>query len=190
MQDEGRFSRPDALILVRHAEAMSNVGHPELPDAEDGLTAAGSGQAEAVAWELSALYDVGARGAPVLLVSSLRRARETALPIQRALGTPPSFVARLREQESRESATEVLARFDSVVAGLREGTDAVFVTHGNVIRLVLARCLGLADAPLYAVNASISVLHRDPVRVVAFNLFAHLVREPYRATPVPLMVPE
>lgn len=152
------------LLLVRHGQTFSNVGH-HLDTAEPGadLTELGHAQALAVPHAL-ANEQVAA-----IYVSTLVRTQQTALPLADHLGLSPRVCAGIREiaagdLEMRndkeaieayvrrvfdwerdldaripgaESGREVLARFDEVVEQAeREVGDGavVFVSHGAMIR--------------------------------------------------------
>ncbi len=74
------------VVIVQHGEKVSSPGDP-------GLTAAGAEQARHTA---DALRDFGPQS--TLLSSPLRRARETAEPIARALGLEVEIEGRLTER--------------------------------------------------------------------------------------------
>ncbi len=153
------------LLLVRHGQTPSNVGH-HLDTAEPGadLTDFGRAQAQAVpaalaGEEIAAIY-----------VSNLVRTQQTAAPLAAARGLESRIRTGLREIEAgdlemrndrasleayidqvfgwerdldarmpgAETGRQVLDRFDAVVAeAAAEFADAtvVFVAHGAVIRM-------------------------------------------------------
>lgn len=152
------------LLLVRHGQTTSNVGHQldtDVPGAD--LTELGRTQAQAVP---AALAD---EAIDALYVSDLVRTSQTAAPLAQAVGLEPRVRGGLREisagdVEMRsdeeavdaylgtifawdvepdrrvpggESGTEVFARFDEVVAEAHaEHPDGtvVMVSHGAMIR--------------------------------------------------------
>ena len=77
------------LYLIRHGEPSGTWG--QTTDADPGLTDLGRKQAEGAAERLM-------KTPPKLVVSSpLRRARETAIPFARAVGTEPAIVDAVAE---------------------------------------------------------------------------------------------
>lgn len=158
------------LLLVRHGQTSSNVGH-HLDTATPGadLTPLGRRQAEALVPVL-----VG-RGVDRVYASTLVRTQATAVPLAAALGLDVQVRAGLREVSAGslemacdhasvtaylaavlrwgtgdlaacvpggEDGTQALGRFDEVVeeVAARHGT-AVVVSHGAIIRAwVAARC--------------------------------------------------
>lgn len=185
------------LLLVRHGQTSSNVGH-HLDTAAPGadLTDLGRRQAAAVP---AALADEDVRA---VYVSTLVRTRQTAEPVAEAFGLELRERAGIREigagdfemrndaeavegylgtifawadePERRvagaESATEVLARFDEVVAEARDevGDDgtALFVAHGAVIRAWAASRADNVDldfaASHWLPNTGLVALEGDP----------------------------
>lgn len=153
------------LLLVRHGQTHSNVGH-HLDTAEPGagLTELGRIQASAIP---AALAEEDIRA---VYVSNLVRTHETAAPLVAGLGVEPRLRPGIREVSAGhlemrndddaieeyldvvfgwqddphrrlaggETGTEVLARFDEVVAEAEadfgDGT-VVVVSHGAVIRI-------------------------------------------------------
>ena len=107
---------PDLVILVRHAERAAE------PAGDPGLTPAGEQRAQALAQALAGLR------VNAIVTTPLRRARDTAAPLARALGLQPQVV------EAR-GATHVPAVVDAV----RAQTGAVLVVgHSNTVTAVLA----------------------------------------------------
>ena len=80
------------IQLVRHGESQSNQARRFTGQLDSGLTALGRAQAEAAARVLAGC------GAERLVVSNLRRARQTADPIAAALQLPPETVPDLGER--------------------------------------------------------------------------------------------
>lgn len=153
------------LLLVRHGQTTSNVGH-KLDTAEPGadLTELGRQQAQAIPAALAG-EDIRA-----VYVSNLVRTQQTAAPLLKHLGLEARVRPGIREigagdfemrsdeeaiQEyidvvfgwyhdpnrrlrGGENGTEVIARFDDVVTQAEaEAPDGtvVFVAHGAVIRV-------------------------------------------------------
>lgn len=152
------------LLLIRHGQTHSNVGH-HLDTAEPGaeLTALGQRQANAVP---PAIAD---RDVDSIVVSTLRRTSQTADPLVRERGLPAVVRPGIREIQAgelemrndkesidryvetvfgwstdperrvpgAENGIEVLARFDQVVRDLAEqGCQApALFSHGGVIRV-------------------------------------------------------
>lgn len=167
------------LILVRHGlpERIENAGGPADPP----LTKVGRQQAEAAAqWlkteALSELY-----------VSPMVRARQTAEPLERALGREAIVERGVREFDAEESSyipveelqqdkkrwkkylaeestvdrsafsAEVVDALEAIVAANRGGTVAV-VCHGGVINVWAAHILGLA--PKMFINPTYTSINR------------------------------
>lgn len=72
------------IYLVRHGEAAASWGQSKDP----GLSELGHSQAHETAGELVKLVDPSV----ALISSPLLRARETAIPLARALGLPPAII--------------------------------------------------------------------------------------------------
>jgi broad specificity phosphatase PhoE len=158
------------LYLVRHGKAAAGIDH-----ADPGLDALGHAQAEAVARALAAC------GAERLVVSPLRRTRETAEPIAAVLRLQPELDARVGEvldpswtaearlpairtllgacwsQQSANLAAwreRVLETFLEIAAGSR---NVVVVSHYVAISAAIGRALGVdAVAPGLLPNASVT----------------------------------
>lgn len=139
------------LILVRHCRASGQ-------DPEDGLTAEGMSQAEALRDFLLK------KPVDTVVASDYRRAQQSAEPLAAALGLPLRVDGRLNERKladvpleswrevvrdsfedldlrapGGESAREVLARGWASLNDLLEGGFRlpVAVTHGNLMSLIL-----------------------------------------------------
>ncbi|QCB94665.1 histidine phosphatase family protein [Cellulomonas shaoxiangyii] len=158
------------LVLVRHGQTSSNVGH-HLDTAAPGadLTPLGVRQAQAL---VPVLRD---RGVAAVYASTLVRTQQTAAPLAAALGLDVRVRAGLREVSAGdlemacdhdsvmaylgtvlrwgdgdltarvpggEDGATVLARFDAVVdEAAAAGDVVVVVSHGAVIRAwVASRC--------------------------------------------------
>jgi probable phosphoglycerate mutase len=171
------------LILVRHGQSPSNVS--QLLDTAapgPGLTDLGATQAAALP---PALAD---EAIDAMFASSLVRTQRTAEPLARALGLTVHVRSGLRSVErylrtafawpggdlgrrmpGAESGTEVLTRFDQVVAEMVASgrhTVAVF-SHGAVIRVWTAARAHNVDAAFVAThmlaNTGVVVLDGDLV---------------------------
>jgi 2,3-bisphosphoglycerate-dependent phosphoglycerate mutase len=189
-----------SIILVRHGATALNLARVLQPP-DTPLNAGGFAQAEAVARELAALRPAA------LLSSDLPRALQTAKAIAQATGLPIATTELLRERnfgelrgqaydqlgfdpltmaqapvggESAEAfERRVALAFAQVVQ--RRSTLAgplVVVTHGLVIRAMLAGTIGLsADrlAELHIGNTSVTQLaERPPHGVELLNSTRHL----------------
>lgn len=141
------------VVLVRHGEAAAS-----FVDAVDpGLSPVGRRQALALATEL------GEPGGAELRSSPLRRARETASPVERAWGRSAAIESRIAEipwsgDDLRQRGTflreamsgrwsDLDAEYrdwrDAVVAAVLEpAVDAVFFTHLLAINVVIGRARG------------------------------------------------
>ena len=170
-----------SIILVRHGETPLNVARTLQP-ADTPLSVTGLAQAEAVAKRLAGLQLAG------IVSSDLPRALGTAQAIAAVTGLPVSTTTLLHERNfgdlrgqpydtlgfnpltmsealpGGESAAEFDARvaqaFAHIVAlrGTLGGNLAV-VTHGLVIRALLANHLGTADtATLRVGNTSVTIV--------------------------------
>jgi probable phosphoglycerate mutase len=82
------------LILVRHGESKANVAGVLQGQSEGELTAKGFQQADQVGAHLQAFH------IDRMLVSDLRRARETAAHISRHLAIPVEYTAQVREWDA------------------------------------------------------------------------------------------
>jgi broad specificity phosphatase PhoE len=158
------------LYLVRHGRAAAGV-----EDLDPGLDDLGHTQARAAA---TALLDVGARR---LVVSPLRRTRETAEPIAKALGLTPEISDEVAEVFDPELAVadrramlgpllsgrwseqnEALRGFrDRVLAALvsfgQSGEPTIVVSHFVAISVGIGAALGEDRvSPLAVPNASIT----------------------------------
>lgn len=110
---------PDLVILVRHAERAAE------PAGDPALTPAGERRAEALSQALA-----GVR-VNAILTTQLRRTRDTAAPLARALGLQPRVI----EARRGDAAGHVQA----VAAAVRGLSGAVLVVgHSNTVTAVLA----------------------------------------------------
>lgn len=161
------------LYLIRHGRPTATFS--EAHDA--GLDAAGLAQAEAVAGRLAAL-------GPLAIISSpLRRARETAAPLERRCGRPARVSPRVSEIPSpgldlgargewlrgvmasrwRELPPELSRWREDVVAALLELTEpsAIF-THYIAINVAVGRATGDDRVVVFAPDhCSVTVLDAD-----------------------------
>ena len=123
------------IYLVRHGLALSGVG-----DLDPGLAELGHRQAEAAATALAA------SNARRLIVSPLRRTRETAAPIARVLGLEPEIRDEVAEVfESSMPGAERRAMIGPLMAGRWAGQPAQLIAwRRRVVDTVLE--LGLLAA--------------------------------------------
>jgi XTP/dITP diphosphohydrolase len=117
---------PAQFVLIRHAESIWNAEERWQGQADPPLSPRGVAQAEAVAQKLAT------RRADAVLCSDLRRARETAEIVGRALGLAPQPDPRLREldvgrwagltrREIEALDPEALRRFEAEDPDVRAG---------------------------------------------------------------------
>jgi len=131
-------------LLLRHAESVHNAhtGSETLGEDEgDRLTARGKRQAEAAAKGLS---DAGATR---LLVSPMRRARETAEALAAPLGLEPQTLDHAHELrvETFEQAIDRVHRLKAELESLPDAEVPLLVSHGIFIRFFLLDSV-LADS--------------------------------------------
>lgn len=166
------------LLLVRHGEAAAGWGD----DPDPGLSALGRSQAEATAARLASL------GPLPILVSPLRRTRETAEPfaaawpasplsIVPALGEIGSPGLRLAEREAwlrtvlagvwSEQDDERRAWRGRVIARLMAvARDTLVVTHFVAINVAVgAATMDDRVTPTFPANASVTTLTNDGGRL-------------------------
>jgi serine/threonine-protein phosphatase PGAM5 len=143
------------IILVRHGEYDADpAANPKLGP---GLSPLGVAQAHLVGARLAALPG----GIDGLHVSPLQRARDTAATIATALPrgdfevlddlaecTPPTRRAKIMAGEKAEDLAACQAQLDRVFAAWFKpaaggGRTDLFVCHGNVIRYLVTRALGV-----------------------------------------------
>lgn len=189
-----------SIVLIRHAETDLNASRvlqwPDTPLGERGLA-----QARAVGARFA-----GQRPAAILS-SAMARARQTADAIAAATGVPVTVSTLLGERDfgelrgrrydelERDPVTDdrappggesmaafrdrVAAAFDWVVAQRRRaGGDVLVVTHGLVIRVLLAAHARLpagVEPPKALANTSVSILSAEPPHAVGLaNCARHL----------------
>ncbi len=188
-----------ALILVRHGETALNAARIMQP-ADTPLSERGHAQARAVAQRLARRGGIGA-----ILSSDLPRAWATAEAIGAALALPVEASARLQErnfgdlrgrpydtlgfdplvmheappggESAAAFADRVQQAFDEMLqrhAALH--ADLVVVTHGLLIRRLLAGPLGLgAAAPGHLGNTSLCIFDAEPPHLLQLlNCTRHL----------------
>ena len=133
------------LHLVRHGEAASGWGD----DLDPGLSARGRGQAEAMATELSSL------GPQPVLVSPLRRCRETAEPLLALWHAQPTVEPRVAELPSPPGST--LASRTEWLRGLMAGTWADGAPELDGWRGDVISCLVALDTDAVVVSHFIAI---------------------------------
>jgi broad specificity phosphatase PhoE len=164
------------IHLIRHGEAAAGWGEERDP----GLSPAGRAQAEAVAATLAPL------GPLPVLVSPLRRTRETAEPIERALGVEAVLAAQFAEVPSpsddlaeraawlgrlfatawAEWPADLIAWRQGIAADLAALTaDTVVVTHFVPIVAAIAAATGEHDPSLHPGYCSHTVLRAEGGRL-------------------------
>lgn len=158
------------LYLVRHGRASAGV-----EELDPGLDAVGASQAAHAAEALRS------SGAKRLVCSPLRRARETAEPIAKALGLAPEVRAEISEVFDPEMTSEdrrgmlasfLSGRWSAQPASLRQFRDRVLstlVSLGDVDTIVVSHFVAISAAigastdddrvaPCALANASITTL--------------------------------
>ena len=189
-----------SILLIRHGETALNVARVLQP-ADTPLSARGVAQAEALAQWLAVL------GVAAVISSDLPRALTTARMLAAATGASLETSALLRERDfgdwrgrpyddmpvnpltmldappGGESAAAFAGRVAQAFAHIVRlrvtvgGTLAV-VTHGLVIRALLASHVSLPDAveaPVHLGNTSLSMLDAQPPHsVTLLNCTRHL----------------
>lgn len=180
--DMGTIVTPSGprVLLVRHGQCESNVRFEMSTYREeaDGLTDLGRQQAHRAGAAVVQL--VGARR-PLLVSSTLLRARQTARIIAESLGgVDVCEDDRIVEMSSVEDEASFLSRCSAVFRELtRLQREAVIVTHGHVIQGVIAASLGVAFSQtrnLYPFNGGITVLRSGTLE--SFNMHQHLMDDP------------
>jgi probable phosphoglycerate mutase len=189
-----------AIILVRHGETALNAARVMQP-ADTPLSERGVAQAEAVGLRLR---DHRVSG---IVSSDLARAWQTAAAISRHSGVTVEPSALLHERNfgawrgraydnlgfdplamdeappDGESAQTFAERIDSAFAAMlarheADAGDLVVVTHGLLVRVLLARHLNVTAetlAGLHLGNTSVSIFAAEPPHaVVLLNCTRHL----------------
>jgi 2,3-bisphosphoglycerate-dependent phosphoglycerate mutase len=170
-----------SIILIRHGETPLNVARTLQP-ADTPLSSTGLAQAQAVAQRMAGMHLTG------IVSSDLPRALSTAQAISAATGLPFSTTALLHERnfgdlrgqpydalgfnplamtdappggESAAQFRERVAQAFAHIVALRAtlGGNLAVVTHGLLIRALLANHLGAADtATLRVGNTSVTII--------------------------------
>ena len=189
-----------AIILVRHGETALNAARVMQP-ADTPLSERGMAQAEAVALRLRNHRVTG------IVSSDLSRAWQTASAISRHSGLPVEPSALLHERNfgtlrgraydtlgfdplamheappGGESAQTFAERIDSAFATMlarhrADAGDLVVVTHGLLVRVLLARRLNVTAETLEGLhlgNTSVSIFDAAPPHAVRLlNCTRHL----------------
>ncbi|MEQ1890781.1 MAG: histidine phosphatase family protein [Alphaproteobacteria bacterium] len=137
------------IYFVRHGKAAAGFGE----DRDPGLNALGHAQAAAIAPRLIA-------AAPVELISSpLRRARETAAPVEAALGRPARIVQAISEIAS--PMDDLTSRAEWVRAVMQGNWSDLTPAYQAWRRAIVDTLLGLPhDSVIFshfvAINAAVS----------------------------------
>ena len=188
------------LLLIRHGETALNVARVLQP-ADTPLSERGLAQAEALARRLATM------GVRAILSSDLPRTLRTAEAIAAATGASIETTPLLQERNfgdwrgrsydamavdpltmgeappGGESTAAFAQRVDAVFAHVLQRTAALegalaVVTHGLVIRALLATQVRLADGmlqPTHLGNTSLSIVGvQPPHRVELLNCTRHL----------------
>jgi broad specificity phosphatase PhoE len=189
-----------AIVLVRHGETALNAARVMQP-ADTPLSERGMAQAEAVALRLRNHRVSG------IFSSDLSRAWQTASAISRHSGLPVESSALLHERNfgtlrgraydtlgfdplamdeappGGESAQTFAERIDSAFATMlarhrADAGDLVVVTHGLLVRVLLARRLNVTAQTLDGLhlgNTSVSIFDANPPHaVLLLNCTRHL----------------
>ncbi|MEO8161236.1 MAG: histidine phosphatase family protein [Arenimonas sp.] len=169
------------IVLVRHGQYDADpAADPKLGPH---LSALGVAQAHIVGARLAALPG----GFDVLYTSPLQRARDTAAAIagdfpgrefkvldDLAECTPPTRVARIMAEEKPEDLAACKAQLDRVFAehfkpAQGKPSTELYVCHGNVIRYLATRALGVDDTAWLAMSVGHASITR--IRVQADGSF-------------------
>ena len=130
------------LDLLRHGETQAGpgfIGSTDTPLSERGLQQMRAAVAEGGPWDL-------------LISSPLSRCQAFASELAERLGIPlrieevPAFIQRVETAVTR-------------LAGELAGQRVLLITHGGVMRLLLARLQGLPQAQLMQVEVGYGALH-------------------------------
>jgi broad specificity phosphatase PhoE len=189
-----------AIVIVRHGETPLNAARVLQPP-DTPLSERGAAQAQALAARIAQ------RRVVALLSSDLPRAAQTARAISTAIGLTPDHDALLQERNfgalrgraydsldfdplalqeappGGESVPQFEARVACALDLLRERAagltgDLVVVSHGLLIRTLLARYLKMPDgvaAPEHLLNTSVTIFDAAPPhRVSLANCAVHL----------------
>ena len=190
------------LYLVRHGDYESD--DPRGSDAGQGLNALGREQAQLVAERLASLHV----RFDSLQSSSMRRARETAEIVSGVIGLPVQLAPDIRECTPPARREDIRAKLDPKEAeACREQLEGAFrrffrpsperdtrevlVCHGNVIRYLVCRTLGVetqAWGGMTIANCSLTVIEVRPgggLRLVSFDDVGHLPPEKQTYTGAP-----
>jgi serine/threonine-protein phosphatase PGAM5 len=178
------------IVLVRHGAYQSD---PANPSPGPGLLPVGVAQAKLVASRLAAMAKFDA-----VFSSPLTRAHETARVIAAEVSngslqivpeleecTPPTRRKEVTKDESAESMAKCKARFDALFAqrfvpAAGNPRREIFVAHGNVIRSMVVRALGVdpeAWLEMSIGHASITEILVEPdgrFRVISLGDVGHL----------------
>jgi serine/threonine-protein phosphatase PGAM5 len=178
------------IVLVRHGAYQSD---PANPSPGPGLLPVGVAQAKLVASRLAAMAKFDA-----VFSSPLTRAHETARVIAAEVSngslqivpeleecTPPTRRKEVTKDERAESMARCKARFDTLFAqrfvpAAGNARREIFVAHGNVIRSMVVRALGVdpeAWLEMSIGHASITEILVEPdgrFRVISVGDVGHL----------------
>jgi len=126
---------PDlTLILVRHAHRDKNSG----PDADNGLSAKGKTQAEAIARYFKKRF----KGSNLVLYSSPKlRCQETLAPLAMVTDSRIQTLSSLDEASSSSSLAQGVAEFDQLLRGSKAPL-IVACSHGDWLHFFLKARIG------------------------------------------------
>jgi serine/threonine-protein phosphatase PGAM5 len=181
---------PRTIILVRHGAYQSD---PADPSPGPGLLPVGVAQAKLAASRLAAMPKFDA-----MYSSPMTRAQETARVIAAEVSkgaveivpeleecTPPTRRKEITKDETAESMAKCKAQLDALFArrfvpATRIARRELFVAHGNVIRSLVVRALGVdpeAWLEMSIAHASITEILVEPdgrFKVISIGDVGHL----------------
>lgn len=153
------------LVLVRHGQSEWNVERRIQGQAGTGLSELGRRQAERTAAWLAESYPDAE-----LWSSDLERCRQTVAPLERLLGTTPTFDEGLRERDFGDWSglllTEVERGYGELWARWRDGDDVVAEVGGESSPVLAARVTATLDRILDGLpehGLAVVVTHGGPV---------------------------
>lgn len=165
------------LILIRHGQTPGNAAGLLEGWNDDGLTALGEAQADAVARRLAGEYGRG--GVAALYTSPLRRALQTARVVGKALGRQPVSVDGLREINFGELSDipmeDLEARHSSLFTRWSDRSDGEFrwpggERRGDFVRRVTRACDTILARHSRSDRRVVAVAHSGTLRICLAHL--------------------
>jgi broad specificity phosphatase PhoE/ribonuclease HI len=172
--------RPTTLLLLRHGETALSVDKRFSGRGDTPLTERGLAQAEAAARRLASSYDVGA-----VVSSPLRRARQTAEAVARAVGADVEVVDGFAETDFGRweglTFADVRSRWPDEMAAWLASPD-VAPTGGESFTETFARVQAARDKVVagHAGKVVVVVSHVTPIKTVLRDALEAPPRALYR----------